>query len=303
MAVLLAGSAVAPATATTAAAPPSPRATVATHGSITVDGRARTYRLYVPADLADGPVPLFVGLHGGTGWADQFAVTNHVEELADAGGFIAVHPDGVNQPGRRGGVWNGGVCCGVAARDDVDDVAFIDALLDQLALEHDIDPLRVFAFGHSNGGIMSYRLACELADRIVGIGVVAGTLGVTNCAPAQPVSVLHIHGTEDRNLPIAGGVGPESLAGVDFPPPRDGFAALADLDHCPAGTTTTDGDVTTELRDPCDAGSAAAFVEIATAGHAWPGGTPPTAPASGPGYAGYDATAELVEFLLAHPRV
>ena len=72
---------------------------------------------------------------------------------------------------------------------------------------------------------MSYRLACELSDRIVGIGVVAGTLGIDDCAPTQPVSVMHIHGTADQNLPIDGGVGPKSVAGVDFPP-QGWFATL-----------------------------------------------------------------------------
>jgi polyhydroxybutyrate depolymerase len=294
------------ATTTTTAAPAvepevEPVGTVS-HGALTVDGRARTYRLYVPSRLPTGPVPLFVALHGGTGWGDQFARTNHVEGLAESNGFLVVHPDGIKVAGGPGGVWNGGMCCGPAVRDDVDDVAFVAALLDALEAEHDVDTGRVYAFGHSNGGIMSYRLACELADRIVAIGAVAGTLGVEGCAPSQPVSVLHVHGTDDENLPITGGAGPRSIAGVSFPPPLEGFAALADANGCPAPDDTTDGDITVSLRSPCDAGTSAAFVTIATATHAWPGGTPIVTPASGPGYEGYDATAEIVTFLLAHPR-
>ncbi len=164
------------------------------------------------------------------------------------------------------------MCCGIAARENVDDVAFIDAVIDQVEADHDIDETRVFAFGHSNGGIMSYRLACELSDRIVGIGVVAGTLGIDDCAPTQPVSVMHIHGTADQNLPIDGGVGPKSVAGVDFPPPRDGFAILTTADGCPAPTTTVEGVVTTQRSAPCDAGAATAFVTIEGAEHPWPGG-------------------------------
>jgi polyhydroxybutyrate depolymerase len=199
-------------------------------------------------------------------------------------------------------VWNGGICCGIAARTHVDDVGFIAALIDQIEADHAIDPHRVFAFGHSNGGIMSYRLACELGDRIVGIGVVAGTLGIDGCDPAEPVSVIHVHGTADQSLPLAGGVGADSLAGVAFPPPRDGFDTLAAAGGCPDATETTEGDVTTSLRAPCDAGTAAAFVTIEGGPHAWPGGTPAVPPRSGPGYPDYDASAELVTFLLAHPR-
>jgi polyhydroxybutyrate depolymerase len=273
-----------------------------THGTLTFDGRERTYRLYVPDALPDGSVPLFIGLHGGTGWGDQFATTNQIDGLAEANGFIVVHPDGVKVAGGPGGVWNGGICCGIAARQDIDDVGFIDALIDQLAHDHEVDPDRVFAFGHSNGAIMSYRLACELADRIVGIGVVAGTLGVETCDPTQPVSVIHVHGTADDNVPITGGIGPSSIAGVDFPPPPEGFDTLSALDGCPDPHETTQADITTALHEPCQAGSAAVFVTIATANHAWPGGTPRLTPAAGEGYAGYDATVELVGFLLSHPR-
>jgi polyhydroxybutyrate depolymerase len=281
-----------------------------TDGTLRIAGSERTYRLYLPRHLPDRPVPLFIGLYGGLGWGDQFATTNHIEGLAESNGFIVVHPDGTKlaggplaeRNGGRGGVWNGGICCGVASRSDADDVGFIAALIDQLEADHDIDPHRVFAFGHSNGGIMSYRLACELADRIVGIGVVAGTLGIDPCDPVQPVSVMHVHGTADDNLPLAGGVGTDSLAGVDFPPPRDGFDTLATADGCAIATQTTEGAITISRRQPCDDGSAAVFVTIAGAPHAWPGGTPRVQPASGPAYADYDATTEIAAFLLAHPR-
>jgi len=287
--------------------PPVEPGSEVSHGTLAVDGRDRTYRLYVPADLPDGPVPLFVALHGGTGSGDQFAGTDRIEGWAEANGFIVAHPDGVLQGGDGGlpgGVWNGGNCCGDAARDDVDDVAFVAALLDRIAEDHRIDPRRTYAVGHSNGGIMSHRLACELADRIAGIGVVAGTLGVDGCEPARPVSVIHVHGTADQSLPIEGGAGPRSVAGVDFPPPREGFDTLAAADGCPAPDSETDGDVTTATRAPCGAGTAATFVTIEGAEHPWPGAPAgaATAPNAGRSYAGYDATGELVSFLLAHPR-
>lgn len=288
---------------TTGLAPAVDPAGTVSHGTLTVDGRERTYRLYVPSQSPDGPVPLFVALHGGTGWGDQFAATNRVEGLAEANGFLVVHPDGVKVAGGRGGVWNGGVCCAVAAREDVDDVAFLDALVDEVAGTHDIDPARTFAFGHSNGGIMSYRLACEASGTFVGVGAVAGTLGIDTCDPAEPVSVVHVHGTADENVPITGGVGPRSVAGVDFPSPTAGFATVARAAGCPVATETTDGDVTVAARTPCDGGTAAEFVTIDGAQHPWPGASGTlTARNSGEPYPDYDATAEVVRFLLAHPR-
>jgi polyhydroxybutyrate depolymerase len=285
-------------------APPVDAGGTVTHGTITVDGRERTYRLYVPSQLPAGPAPLFLALHGGTGWADQFAGTNHVEGLAEANGFLVVHPDGVTVAGGRGGVWNGGVCCGVAAREGVDDVAFIDALLDEVGEAHEVDPARTYAFGHSNGGIMSYRLACELSERIVGIGVVAGTLGVERCQPARPVSAIHIHGTADRNLPYEGGIGPDAISGVDFPPPLDGFETLAAAVGCSDAEVDAEaaGAVTTERRGGCDEGTAVVFVTLEGANHAWPGGTPQVTPEAGEPFADYDATLELATFLLSQPR-
>jgi polyhydroxybutyrate depolymerase len=273
-----------------------------THGTMTFGGRERTYRLYVPSVLPAGPVPLFIGLHGGTGWGDQFARTNHIEGLAESNGFIVVHPDGVKVANGPGGVWNGGTCCGVAARDDVDDVGFVNTLLDSLEGQYAIDPARVYAFGHSNGAIMSYRLACELSDRIVGVGMYAGTLGIDTCAPTDPVSIIQAHGVADRNIPLVGGQGSESIAGTDFAPPHDGFDSLAAADGCAPTVSNTVRDITTERREPCSDSTAAVFVTIATANHSWPDGTPLVTPANGAGYVGYDVTAEIVSFLLAHPR-
>jgi polyhydroxybutyrate depolymerase len=280
-------------------APVEPVGTV-THSSIEIDGRTRTYRMYVPSNLPDAPVPLFVALHGASGWGDQFAATDRIERLAESNGFIVVHPDGVKVGNSQGGVWNGGNCCGVAARDGVDDVRFVKELIDKVEGDFMIDKSRVFAIGHSNGGIMSYRLACELADRIVGIGVVAGTLDVDSCTPSAPVSVIHVHGTADRTLPLAGGVSP--VNGVDFPPPHDGFATLAQAASCPPATSTVIGAVTEESSAPCAAGAAATFVTIDGAGHPWPGAPAAFLPADRVAYAGFDATAEIVRFLLSHPR-
>src|SRR5215218_9185695 len=120
--------------ASSAAAVPSAHATVTSiDGTLpTPDGRDRTYHVYVPAGLEPGaPVPLLVALHGGTGWGTQFERSSGLDELADRHGFVVVYPDGVgvgrNQSALR--TWNGGSCYGPAARQDVDDVAFVRLLV------------------------------------------------------------------------------------------------------------------------------------------------------------------------------
>src|SRR5687767_11132792 len=84
-------------------APPTVAAGTVSHETITVADRVRTYRLYVPSELGQGPVPLFIGLHGGASSGEEFAQTNEIERLAESNGFLAVHPDGVPMVGQSGG--------------------------------------------------------------------------------------------------------------------------------------------------------------------------------------------------------
>ena len=100
--------------------------------------------------------------------------------------------------------------------NNVDDVGFVRAVLDDLAKVANIDSKRVFATGMSNGGILCYRLASELSDRIAAIAPVSGTMGTATCKPKRPVSVMHFHGTDDKFVPFKGGKGTSSLAQIDF---------------------------------------------------------------------------------------
>jgi poly(3-hydroxybutyrate) depolymerase len=194
---------------------------------VTADGRTRTFHLYVPGSLPAGPVPLLVALHGGTGSGTQFERNSGFDAQADEHGLIVVYPDGVgtgpDETVMR--TWNAGGCCGAAARKDVDDVGFIRQLIDEMEKRYSIDPAKVYAAGHSNGAFMSYRLACELSDRIVAVGLQAGGLMIDTCVPERPVSLLHIHGAQDTNVPIEGGVG-SGISGVEFPPVADSIARM-----------------------------------------------------------------------------
>ena len=274
-------------------------------GTLEVDGRSRTYHVHYPTTAPDGPAPLVIGLHGGLGSGRQFETNTGFDAVADANGFVVVYPDGIggvmgNQDLRT---WNAGNCCGPAQQQNVDDVAFISALIDHLSSTMSIDEDRVYAVGHSNGGIMAYRLACELSDKIAAIGVYAASLGVEPCQPTQPVSVMHVHGTADQNIPIGGGQGARSVAGVDFAPPLDGLRTLARADGCAdQPTVATAGALTTTTWTPCNGAAEVRFVTIDGASHAWAGGTGPSSPLVGPAYPDYDTSAELWAFLAAHPR-
>jgi len=282
----------------------------ATGGTVTVSGAQRTYRLYVPASLAQNtPVPLLVALHGGLGSGQQFEQQSGFDGLAEANRFIVVYPNGTpTRPGSQELVWNAGTCCSVAeqGRENIDDVGFISALITQLETQYDIDNNRVFATGHSNGAMLAERLACQLASQIVAIGVQSGALTIGQCEPSKPVAALEIHGTDDQNVPINGGVGSKSLVQDDFPPPVDGLKTLAAQDGCPpAATTSTDSAVNFEIWHPCEAGTLVEWAKVTGANHAWMGH--PASPAAerlegGAPYMGFDSSAAVWSFLSAHPR-
>jgi polyhydroxybutyrate depolymerase len=272
------------------------------------DGRERTYRLYVPTSLpTDRPVPLLIALHGGTGTGVQFARNSELDGIAEANGFIVAFPDGIEIVGTvPGRVWNGGYCCGPAVTQNVDDVGFISRLIDDVKDGHRIDDRQVFAAGHSNGGIMAYRLACELSDKIVGVGLQAGSLGIDRCEPEHPVSLIHIHGTADDNHPIDGGKGSKGISGVSFRPAIDGVRALAAADGCASESRhRVDGPVATDTWSACKEGTEVELVTVDGASHAWMGHEPliPAVRALvGEPSKDLDASAAIWEFLVAHPR-
>ncbi|OLF13632.1 extracellular catalytic domain type 1 short-chain-length polyhydroxyalkanoate depolymerase [Actinophytocola xanthii] len=252
---------------------PAPRQAAADEHMLTVDGRERGYLLHVPPG-AEGRLPVLLVLHGGGGNARQVAGQTGLSDLADEAGFLVVYPNGSGRTSLL--TWNAGACCGYAQRQGIDDVAFLSALLDEVLADQLADPERVFVTGMSNGAMMSYRLACELSDRITGIAPVAGALNVTPCRPTRPVSVLAVHGTADELVPYDGGPpaqpapGNESWVNASV---ADSVGFWVDHDGCrrPA-TERTEGAVTTATYAGCAEGSEVVLHTVAGGGHAWPGG-------------------------------
>lgn len=276
----------------------------------TADGRTRSYRLFVPTGNLRA-APLVVALHGGLGNAAQFAVNSGLDGLATSNGFIVVYPEGIGRlPDGSGGAqtWNGGNCCGPAVKQGVDDVAFLRRVVSDVSRDHRIDRDRVYAVGHSNGGIMALRLACEASDVFAAVGVQSAVLGVERCAPDRPVSLMQIHGTADTNVPMTGGVG-SGLAGVDFDPPRQASRTFAEIDGCRkrpvSRTDAANADLSLRRWTSCRQGSSVAFLTVQSAGHAWMGhaaASPYAEQLVGPPYMGLDSTRALWSFLAAHPR-
>jgi len=277
----------------------------------TPDGRTRTYHLYVPTSIKPGTtatkVPLLVALHGGLGWGTQFERNSGFDGLAEANGFIVVYPDGVGTGPNldRNRTWNGGACCGSAAHRKVDDVGFLELLITRLEGQYAIDPRQVFATGHSNGGILALRLACEASEVVDAVGVQSSALEIPTCAPGKPVSLIQIHGTADQNIPINGGTGPHALSGTAFTKPIDASRTLAKADRCPASPVGSKSPTNPDLTYStwmCPAGIEVRFVQVQGASHAWMGHAGNSG-LTGPAYAKLDSSLTIWTFLAHHPRM
>ena len=265
---------------------PQPRA-VTESRALEVNGATRTYRLHIPAQLADDPA-LVVMMHGGVGSARQAERAYGWNEQSDSAGFLVAYPDGQSR------TWNAGQCCGGAARDGVDDVAFITALVEELRDEFGIPSDRTFATGMSNGAMMSYRLACE-TELYAAIAPVAGTVA-TACDDPAPVSVLHIHGLEDSKVRMDGEPG-DGIGNADGMPVVAAVDAFRSAGGCEEPVVTEAPPVTTAASDCADE-RRVVLVTVADAGHQWPGSVPREGAMDQPSDA-LDATALIWEFFAA----
>lgn len=260
-------------------------------------GEARRYFVHQPAG-GTGSLPVLMAFHGGGGDPQGFAARTGLVEMADRYGFLLVLPEGVR------GSWNtgGSSPVGFAARSGVDDTGFAGAMLDEVLARYPADRSRVFAAGLSAGGMMAYRLACEMPERLSAIAVVAGTMAVDRCIGATGVSLLHIHGTNDQNVPLQGGAGTMSAARANYPSVLNGIALFQERNQCTLNTTVTQPaqDTTCEVRT-CGNREVVEFCTVSGGGHGWPGTDPARWQERNAVYVSphFDATGHIARFLLA----
>ena len=169
--------------------------------SINYGGLERDYTLYIPASYSAGnEAPLLFNFHGYTSNAWQQAFYSNFNTVADDEGFIIVYPEGtLDNTGTSH--WNVGW-----GGSTVDDIGFTSALIDSISADYSINQDRVYSTGMSNGGFMSYQLACELSDRIAAIASVTGSMNMgwfNSCNPNHPMPIMEIHGTADGSVPYA----------------------------------------------------------------------------------------------------
>lgn len=270
------------------AAPIDPARNADTRVEVDVPGQTGEYatRWYfenVPASATGSkPVPLVVDLHGYSEGATVHRLMSGLSKLGETEGFITVTPQGQGPVPR----WD-------TALATSPDIAFIEAMLDQIGAERCIDRNRVFVTGLSNGGFMTSALACVAADRFAAAAPVAGIQAPKGCKPARAVPVVAFHGTADGFVSYTGGIGEAAL---NLPAADGSGKRLSDDGGIPAearsgpsvprttkawakrnGCTTTaktrkvSSDVTRIAYSGCRGGADAQLYRIAEGGHTWPG--------------------------------
>lgn len=280
----------------------------ATTHSLEFGGRTRTYLLHLPPAIATrNPLPLVILLHGGGGNGPGAARMSNMSAKADREGFAVVYPNGTGILPNILLTWNAGNCCAYALNNNVDDVGFLRALVERLTTTLPIDRKRVFITGMSNGGMMSYRAACELAETIAAMAPVAGAQNLETCRPSEAVSLVVFHGTEDQYVLYEGGQTRSAIGGGRVDRPVSYAVSFWARHNACTGTPERleRGNVLRETHRGCRDGTQVALYAIKGAGHAWPGGTP------GLSFGGrvgdeptndISATDVIWEFFASHPK-
>jgi polyhydroxybutyrate depolymerase len=218
-----------------------------------------------PAYRPEKAVPLVLGFHGHGGSAGQFERYSGFSTLAVQAGFIAVYPQGAGQI-PSWDTWDGS-----------QDVQFIRDLIATVEAQCAVDRNRIYAVGHSRGGGMANRLACDLSDRIAAVGSVSGTYQFgEDCSPGRPVAIVAFHGTDDSDVPYNGigiaGAMPEAYFSIGTPIPQ-WAAAWGERNGCDARPAAVfqQGMVTGQGWKNCRGGADVILYTINDGGHEWPG--------------------------------
>jgi polyhydroxybutyrate depolymerase len=271
-------------------------------GAETVRLGDRWYEIYLPAN--PNGAPLILALHGGGGDPDQFASASGLARAANRQGFAVAFPAGSGRRGERLLTWNGGYCCGYAAREGVDDISFLKQVIADAASRFGVDGTGVYLTGMSNGSIMSETFAAQNPDLVRAVAGVAGTMDTRSTRVQGRVPALIIHGTADTMVPYEGGKGDTSLTRTDFA----SVASVTGAFLAPWGGTTT----TTSKIDKRDDGTSVTITDYSKGGsvvlrlmtveggaHHWPGGK--KARLKEGKTQEIDANTEILRFFAAHP--
>lgn len=264
---------------------------------IEVNGVARSYLLYVPRGLeATTAVPLVLSLHGYASWPASFAQVTGWGALADKHGFVVAYPAATGLPKR----WH----TDIAAAGEVDDLAFLSAVIEDVADKQALDRRRIYLSGLSNGAGMVNAMARLRPAGIAAMGTVAGAYVAPQGEPetSRPLPVIAFHGTADPLVPFGGGAVNERQGWV-FPAVETWAAEWAQRNGCtaPPVTSAVSEHVSETRYGSCAADNEVVLYTITGGGHSWPGGRDPLRLTIDPLLDAINASAVMWEFFERHP--
>jgi len=190
----------------------------------------RPFTLVLPNNYqSDTPAPLIIGLHGYTANSPYVQSYFALGKVADEKGILTVYPSG-SKDSNGFLFWNATPACCDFAASKVDDEAYLLSIIDSISKDYSVDPARIYIVGHSNGGFMAHRMACNQSDRIAAIVSLAGTTysNPKSCKPTSPVSVLQIHGSNDAVITYTGGY----LSSSAYPSARKTIDLWGKINEC-----------------------------------------------------------------------
>jgi polyhydroxybutyrate depolymerase len=231
-------------------------------------GGDRPVTVNLPTALTN-PAPLLILLHSASTSGAHQERYMKLGPIAKKSGIIYIAPDGTMSPeGKR--FWNASKSCCNKFNQEVDDVAYINSLIDEISAKTPVDPKRIYLIGHSNGAFMSYSFACK-TNKVAAIVAIAGAMDVNpECTPSAPVSLLDIHGTADKTIKIDGGV----LNVNPYTSATETVKTIAQVNKCSNPTTskkdfepTIKGAETTVINYSCDTHTHLQFWKIGKGSH------------------------------------
>ena len=276
------------------------------------EGRERFYKIHLPQGYDNNqPAALILNFHGGAGSPDDQQIQSKMDEVSDQQGFIVVYPAGTGTGGDHNLFFNAGNVHGYAKAHNVNDIGFVEYIIQDLEKKFTIDPTRIFCTGFSNGAKFCYLLAARLSHVIAAIGAVSGTTAFPKdeYKPQRCVSIIHFHGTADPVNPYEGGSGLpliEKISGTTVynTPVKEMISHFVEVNECRKGSCRIiqKGNAQCESYGPGKEGTEVILWTLIGGGHTWPGGESTLPKFMAGGVSNDICASELIwEFFKAHP--